>query len=200
MKAPTVDLIQYFYYYCWRLWWEKVKIFLSQTNILSLISSYFFIRFQRPISTPPPPLYPLLGSNLIMKFPGRPQTACLFLMDEGPLKTPIPLRRLYWSFLFGVVKQFCRFWIWSEKNSCKIWSTIQFNTPPPHPSHTTVWIYYTFSFRRGGGGRRSERRYCRGATVHKYISFVHGDNSSSSQTGLKISTTEGMYLQSIKSV
>jgi hypothetical protein len=30
-------------------------------------------------------------------------------MDEGTLKTPIPQCRLYWSFLFGVVKQFCRF-------------------------------------------------------------------------------------------
>jgi hypothetical protein len=29
--------------------------------------------------------------------------------NEGTLKTPIPKCRLYWSFLFGVVKQFCRF-------------------------------------------------------------------------------------------
>ncbi len=36
------------------------------------------------------------------------------------------------------------------------------------------------------GGRRSERRYCRGATVHKYSSFVHGGNHS--QAGSKIST------------
>jgi hypothetical protein len=39
-------------------------------------------------------------------------------MDEGTLKTPIPTCRLYWSFLFGVVKQFCTFWIWSE-TECK---------------------------------------------------------------------------------
>jgi hypothetical protein len=30
-------------------------------------------------------------------------------MDEGTLEIPIPQCRLYWSFLFGVVKQFCRF-------------------------------------------------------------------------------------------
>ncbi len=34
-------------------------------------------------------------------------------MDEGTLETPIPKCRLYWSFLFGVVKQF-----WSE-TECK---------------------------------------------------------------------------------
>ncbi len=39
-------------------------------------------------------------------------------MDEGTLKTPIPKCRLYWSFLFGVVRQFCRFRIWSE-TECK---------------------------------------------------------------------------------
>ncbi len=31
------------------------------------------------------------------------------IMDEGPLKTPIPQCRLYWSFLLRVGKQFCRF-------------------------------------------------------------------------------------------
>jgi hypothetical protein len=30
-------------------------------------------------------------------------------MDEGTLEIPIPQCRLYWSFLFGVVKQFCSF-------------------------------------------------------------------------------------------
>ncbi len=41
-------------------------------------------------------------------------SSCNFVerMEEGTLKTPIPICRLYWlywSFLFGVVKQFCRF-------------------------------------------------------------------------------------------
>jgi hypothetical protein len=35
-------------------------------------------------------------------------------------------------------------------------------------------IYCTFSFGRGGGGQREDR----GATVHKYSSFVQGGNSS----------------------
>ncbi len=30
-------------------------------------------------------------------------------MDKGALKTPIPKCRLYWSILFGLVKQICRF-------------------------------------------------------------------------------------------
>ncbi len=50
-------------------------------------------------------------------------------------------------------------------------STVHFNTPPPPQSHTFC-IFYTLG--RGGGGRRSERRYSRGATVHKYSSIVHG--------------------------
>jgi hypothetical protein len=61
-------------------------------------------------------------------------------MDEGTLNTPIPKCRLYWSFLFGVVKQFCRFWIWAETD-CK--TPVEYGpqhnstppTPPPH-SHT----------------------------------------------------------------
>ncbi len=59
-------------------------------------------------------------------------SASFLSIDEGTLKTqtPIPECRLYWSFLFGVVKQFCRFSIWSE----------------------------TECLGRGGGGRRSERR------------------------------------------
>jgi hypothetical protein len=61
-----------------------------------------------------------------------------------------------------------------------IHSTFQHPPPSPHP-HTvcTMYIYTiqcTFSLGRGGGGRRSERRYSRGATVHKYISFFHGGN------------------------
>jgi hypothetical protein len=39
-------------------------------------------------------------------------------MYEGTLKTSIPKCRLYWPFLFGVVRQFCRFWTWSE-TECK---------------------------------------------------------------------------------
>jgi hypothetical protein len=66
-----------------------------------------------------------------------------------------------------------------------IWSTVHFNTPLP-PQSNTVCIFCTLG--RGGGGRRSERRYSRGATVHKYSSFIHGGNSS--QAGSKIPTNE----------
>jgi hypothetical protein len=75
--------------------------------------------------------------------------------------------------------------------------TAQFNPPPPQ-THTVCINYCSFSLGRGEGGRRSERRYCRGETVHKYSSLVHGGNSS--QAGSKIPTNEWMYLQSIKSV
>ncbi len=66
-------------------------------------------------------------------------------MDKGTLKTPIPKYRLYWSFLFGVVKQFCRFWIWSE-TECKTPAEygLQYNsTPPPLPTDThCLYILY----------------------------------------------------------
>ncbi len=64
-------------------------------------------------------------------------------------------------------------------------STAQFTPhPPPPPQTLTVCINSTFSLGRGGGGQREDR----GATVHKYSSFVHEDNSS--QPGSKIPTNE----------
>jgi len=61
-----------------------------------------------------------------------------------------------------------------------------FQHPPPHKSHTVCkYILYIGKGGRGeGGGVRSERRYSRGAIVHKYSSFVHGGNRS--QAGSKI--------------
>jgi hypothetical protein len=96
---------------------------------------------------------------------------------EGTLKTPIPKCRLYWSFLFGVVKKFCRFRIRSE-TECKTPAenglcTTQFNTPHPH-NHTlsvnTVHIVW-----EGGEVREKVegQQYTSivpssmGATVHK---------------------------------
>jgi hypothetical protein len=55
------------------------------------------------------------------------------------------------------------------------------------PSKAWTKELYTFSLGRGGGGQREDR----GATVHKYSSFVHGGNSS--QAGSKIPTNVGMY-------
>ncbi len=119
-------------------------------------------------------------------------------MDEGTLKTQTPLCRFHWSFCLG--------W-WSnlvgsasvQKQSVKFLQNMiyraQFNPqPPPPPQTLTVCINSTFSLGRGGGGQREDR----GATVHKYSSFVHGGNSS--QAGSKIPTNEWMYLHSLKSV
>ncbi len=53
----------------------------------------------------------------------------------------------------------CLGWCSNFVGSNMVYSTIQH---PPPPSHT----------------QRSERRYSRGATVHKYCSFIHGGNSS----------------------
>ncbi len=108
-------------------------------------------------------------------------------MDEGTLKTPIPKCRLFWSFLFGVVKQFIRFWIWSE-TECKTPAEydLQHNsTPPPPPPHShTLSVFTVHLVWEGGGvtwgGERGEVRekverhqhtnivpLSTGATVHK---------------------------------
>ncbi len=60
-------------------------------------------------------------------------------------------------FLFGVVKQFCRFWIWSENrvlNSCRIWFGIQHSATPPTPSPPshTLCVRYLLYFDSGKGG------------------------------------------------
>ena len=85
-------------------------------------------------------------------------------MEEGTLKTPIPLMPSSLVILFGVVKQLCRFRIWSE-TECKTPAEYgpQYISSPPTQSHI-VRIYCTLG--RGGGGRRSERRYSRGATLN----------------------------------
>jgi hypothetical protein len=103
-----------------------------------------------------------------------------------------PFFNLHWSFCLG--------W-WSnlvgpesgQKQSVKFLQNMVNSTihPPPPQTHI-VCIYCTFSLERGGG------KVSRGATAHKYSSFIHGGNRS--QAGSKIQTNEWMYLQSIKSV
>ncbi len=66
-----------------------------------------------------------------------------------------------WSFLFGAVKQFCRFWIWSE-TECKTLAEydLQYNsTPPPNPTprHTLSVCTVHLVWEGGEGGGRSER-------------------------------------------
>ncbi len=80
--------------------------------------------------------------------------------------------------LFGVVKQFGWFWIWSE-TECKIPAEYglhytQFNPSPQ--THTVCIQYIVHLIWEGGRGQREDR----GPTVpvHKYSSFVHGSNSS----------------------
>ncbi len=96
-------------------------------------------------------------------FQASPRTRLLNIlysipMDEGTLKTPIPYCRLYWSFLFGVVKQFCRFWIWSETESKTPaeYGPKYISTPPPPPPHShTLSVYTVHLVWERGGGRRS---------------------------------------------
>jgi hypothetical protein len=61
-------------------------------------------------------------------------------------------------------------------NPYRIWSTTQLNTPHHPHSHTPV---YTVYFLWEGG---VDQREGRGATVHKYSSFIHGINSSQAKS------------------
>ncbi len=107
------------------------------------------------------------------------------------------------SSLLVICLGWCSNFVGSEygrpENYCRIWSTGQFNIPPPPKSHTlSVYTVHGCTLSLEWGEGMSERRYSRGATVHTYCSFIHGGNSS--QPGSKIRTTEWMYLQSIKPV
>ncbi len=59
--------------------------------------------------------------------------------------------------LFGVVKQFCRFWI-GQKQSVKLAEyDLQDKSTPPPPHIHTLSVFTVHLVREGGGGR-SERR------------------------------------------
>jgi hypothetical protein len=64
-----------------------------------------------------------------------------------------------------------------------VYNTTQ-HPPTPQPHTLSVYVYCTFTLGRGGG--EGGQREGRGATVHKYSFFVHGDNSSQARS--KIAT------------
>jgi hypothetical protein len=110
-------------------------------------------------------------------------------------KDTIPLMSSSLVILFGVVKQFCRFPIWSD-TECKTpaeYGPQYISTPPPPHSHCLYSIYCTLG--RGGGGRGGQRE----GTVEgqQYTSIVPSSmGGNSSQAGPKIQTMS----ESIKSV
>ncbi len=81
--------------------------------------------------------FPLADFYLMKKSAKVVRNPSLQPMDEGTLKTAIPSCRLHWLFCLGVMKQFGRFWIWSE-TECKIPAKfgLQHNPLPLPPEHT----------------------------------------------------------------
>ncbi len=104
-------------------------------------------------------------------------------------KNTNPLMSSLMVILLGVVKQFCRFWIWSE-TECKTPSEYgpqYISTPPPPPQSHTVCTVYTVHWERGEGeGDQREGSVEGQQYTLKYSSFFHGGNSS--QAGSKIQT------------
>jgi hypothetical protein len=100
--------------------------------------------------------------------------------------------------LFRVVKQFCRFWIWSE-TECKTPAeyVLQYNSTPSHPPHSHTLSVCTVHLVWEGGGKGGQRKGRVATVVHKYSSFVHGGKFTS---WVENTNHEWMYLQSIKSV
>ncbi len=91
------------------------------------------------------------------------------LHGRRKLKTPFPKCHLYWSFLFGGVKQFCRFWTWSE-TECKTPAEygLQHNSTPPPPATHCLYILYIY-FGKGGRGGGEVREKVEG---QQYTSIV----------------------------
>jgi hypothetical protein len=100
------------------------------------------------------------------------------------------------------VKQFCRFWIWSERE-CKTPAEygLQLNSIPPHPyplPYHTLSVYNVhLVWERVGGGQREGR----GATVHMYSSYLLRPWGQQFTSWVE-NTNQWVYvyLQSIKSV
>jgi hypothetical protein len=104
-----------------------------------------------------------------------------YTMDQVTIRTPNPKCWLFlkitckgtWRQVFicprppGVVKQFCRFRIWSTTQCITTVYALHTTRSPP-PSRYTLYKYIPlFLFKQGwgGGGRTSEK--VRGALVHK---------------------------------
>ncbi len=112
------------------------------------------------------------------------------LLEPSPLQAlPLSgyaLKELYRHQSLNVVfaGHFCSGWrshfvgFESGQKQCAEYGLQHNSTPlhPPPPQPHTVCIYWTFSLGRGGGGGGGQREG-RGATLHKYSSFVHGGNS-----------------------
>ncbi len=102
------------------------------------------------------PLFLLLTGTYNIQ---RKMTGSALSMDEGTLKTPIPKCRLYWSILFGVVKQICRFWIWSV-TECKTPAEygLQHNATPPYSLPSQPHTVFTTELQRLLSGVHSVMR------------------------------------------
>ncbi len=100
-------------------------------------------------------------------------------MDQITIKAPNPKCRLYWClieseapfhlrFLFGVVKQFCWFGIWSNTQSITPVDSLHTTRSPPPPSRNIPYcIINTPVLNHTGWGEGWTSEKIRGALVHK---------------------------------
>jgi hypothetical protein len=116
---------------------------------------------------------PLGRNNSVMTslFPPR-ESLVVTHHGRRKFKDTNPLMSSSLVILFGAVKQFCRFRIWSETEfkTPAEYGPQYISTPPPPTVTFCLYILYNGKVGEGGGGQKEGTVEGQHSTVHKYSS------------------------------